>query len=234
MSPCRKARVIAIDGPAGSGKTTVGSELARRLGYLFFDTGVVYRALTLAVLRLGISLADVEAIARVASELNIRVEQPNQSDGRPYTVFLDGEDVTWQLRSQEVDRAVSPVSAIQAARAALLGVQRQVVAKGKVVVVGRDVTTVVAPEADAKVFLDASPEERARRRYAEAAARGEAVTYEDVLSNVLERDRIDSGRETAPLRRAPDAIYIDSTRLSVHEVVEQLMRVICCDGQSLG
>lgn len=222
-----KPSTIAIDGPAGSGKTTVGSALAQRLGYVFFDTGVVYRAATLAALRAGVSVTDEQAVLRVVEGMRLSVGPPDVPDGRTSTVTLDGEDVTWALRDREVDACVSPVSAHPTVRHRLSHLQRSVAVQGRVVVVGRDIGTVILPDADLKVYLDASPEERARRRYVELAARGGDATYEQVLENVCERDRIDSGRSVAPLRRAPDAFYLDSTGVGAEQVVEILERLIC-------
>lgn len=151
-----KPSTIAIDGPAGSGKTTVGAALAERLGYTFFDTGVVYRAATLAALRAGVSVTDEQAVIQVVEGMSLQVGPPHVHDGRTSTVTLDGEDVTWALRSREVDEGVSPVSAHPGVRERLRDLQRSVAAQGRVVVVGRDIGTVILPDADLKVYLDAS------------------------------------------------------------------------------
>lgn len=222
-----KPSTIAIDGPAGSGKTTVGAELAARLGYVFFDTGVVYRAATLAALRAGVPVSDEQAVVRVVEGMDLQVGPPDVDDGRTSTVRLDGEDVTWELRHPSVDDNVSPVSAHPQVRERLRDLQRRVASQGRVVVVGRDIGTVILPEADLKVYLDASPEERARRRHAEAVARGSNISYEQALQNVCDRDRIDSERSVAPLRRAPDAHYVDSTGISAAEVVRLLEGLVC-------
>ncbi|NPV10150.1 MAG: (d)CMP kinase [Anaerolineae bacterium] len=222
-----KPSTIAIDGPAGSGKTTVGAELASRLGYVFFDTGVVYRAATLAALRAGVPVSDEQAVVRVVESMDLQVGPPDVEDGRTSTVRLDGEDVTWELRQSSVDDNVSAVSAHPQVRERLRDLQRQVASQGRVVVVGRDIGTVILPEADLKVYLDASLEERARRRHAEAVARGASISYEQALQNVCDRDRIDSGRAVAPLRRAPDAHYVDSTAIGVAEVVRLLEKLVC-------
>lgn len=222
-----KPRTIAIDGPAGSGKTTVGAALAERLGYTFFDTGVVYRAATLAALRAGVAVTDEQAVVRVVERMQLSVEPPHVRDGRTSTVKLNGEDVTWALRDRAVDENVSPVSAHPGVREQLRELQRRVAAQGNVVLVGRDIGTVILPDADLKVYLDASPEERARRRHAESVRRGEHMRYQEVLQNVCERDRIDSSRSVAPLCRAPDAHYVDSTGISATEVVARLERLVC-------
>lgn len=220
------ASTIAIDGPAGSGKTTVGAALAARYGYVLFDSGIVYRAATLAALRRGVDVTDEDALADLAAGMDVQVGPATAADGRLYTVFLDGEDVTWALREADVDANVSPVSAHPRVRQALLALQRRVAAQGRVVVVGRDIGTVVLPEADVKIYLDASPEERARRRHAELLKRGLPASYDEVLANVRLRDRIDSTRPVAPLCRASDAHYVDSSGLSVDEVVARIVSII--------
>jgi len=222
-----KARTIAIDGPASSGKTTIGSALARRLGYAFLDTGMVYRAATLGALLAGVSIHDEEALVELLDRLRIEVRPAAVDDGRASTVLLNGEDVTWALRDKAVDDSVSPVSAHPRVRQRLLEVQRSVAAQGPVVMVGRDIGTVVLPEADLKIYLDASPEERARRRYRELLNRGVGADYDEVLHNVLERDSIDSGRAAAPLAQAPDAVYLDTTGMDIAEVLAVVEGLTC-------
>lgn len=220
------ASIIAIDGPAGSGKSTVGQHLAQRLGYLYFDTGVMYRAMTLACLRGGIPVGDQDAVEALAEHAAIDVRGPTVADGRQYDVLLDARDVTWGLRSPEVEGSVSRVSMYAGVRRAMSARQREIGLRGKVVMVGRDIGTVVLPEADLKIYLDASVEERARRRWREAEARGETVgTFEDVLRSMRERDRIDSTREVAPLKAAGDAVVVDSTSMDVEQVVERVWRL---------
>ena len=218
---------IAIDGPAASGKSTVGKLLAERLGYLYFDTGVMYRAVTWACLKRRIPIAEEEAVTRLAQELHIDVTRPTLADGRQYTVLVDGVDVTWEIRRPEVDANVSPVSAYPGVRAALTAQQRRIGAAGKVVMVGRDIGTVVMPDAELKIYLDAAVEERARRRYREMLARGEEADYGAVLQGMQRRDVIDSTRATAPLRPAPDAVVIDSTCMSIEEVVQTIENLLC-------
>jgi len=213
---------IALDGPAASGKTTVGERLAQQLNYLLFDTGVMYRAATLMALQRGTCIEDEAAVTTLAKELIIDVQPPTTDDGRLYTVLANGQDVTHDIRSSNVDANVSPVSAYAGVRTALTEQQRRIGARGRVVMVGRDVGTVVLPEADLKIYLDASPEERAHRRLKDCQARGEELTYRQVLAAVLRRDRIDSGREHAPLRPAEDAVVIDSTGLSVEQVLKRI------------
>lgn len=213
---------IAIDGTAGSGKTALGSLLANRLGYLFVDSGVFYRVLTLAALRAGIAATDGPALAALADTLDIRFEAPisdgeRPDDGRLYTVRLGGEDVTWAIRGADVDAGVSPVAAQPAARAALLPLQQRLARQKGVVMAGRDIGTVVCPEAEVKVFLRADLATRARRRRQELAERGDSALPQHVADNLAERDRIDSSRDTAPLAQPPGAIVLDTAQLTLEQ-----------------
>ncbi len=212
--------IIAIDGPAGSGKSALGELLAKRLGYLYFDTGVVYRTVTLVALGREVNVHDEDAVAGLASHLQISVVKPTVDDGRQYTVFADGEDVTWQIFSREVDEKVSIVSAHPRVRQVLLAQQRAIARSGDVVMVGRDIGTVVAPEADLKLYLDAPVEVRAQRRRDQAVARGQEADYDRILANLKDRDRIDSGREAAPLTVAEGAVVISTDRLSLDQELE--------------
>jgi cytidylate kinase len=220
--------IIAIDGPAASGKSTIGKRLADDLGYLFFDTGVMYRAVTWIALQRGLDVNDEAAVTRVATEIPIEVAPVSKKDGRACDVLVEGVDITWDVRRREVDANVSVVSAYRGVRQALSQQQRRIGQRGRVVMVGRDIGTVVLPEADLKIYLDASAEERARRRYLEITARGEPADLEEILSKVRERDRIDSTRAIAPLRPAEDAIFIDSDRMSADEVFKQVKEL--CHG----
>jgi cytidylate kinase len=218
--------VIAIDGPAGVGKSTIGHKLAERLGYLYFDTGVMYRAVALEALRREIAPDDAAALTALAESLRIEVLPPSVGDGRQYTVLADGQDVTWAIRSPEVDAVVSPVSAVPGVRRALRDEQRRIAAQGHIVMVGRDIGTVVLPDADLKLFVDATVEERARRRYRERTLRGEQVAYEDILTSMRERDDLDRNKPISPLRPAEDAVIVDTTGLSVDEVLTAILRII--------
>jgi cytidylate kinase len=219
---------IALDGPAASGKTTVGERLARDLNYLLFDTGVMYRAATLVALRTGTPIEDEAGVTALTERLMIDVQPPapDAADGRLYTVLVDGKDVTHDIRSPEVDANVSPVSAYPGVRAALTEQQRRIGERGRIVMVGRDIGTVVLPRADLKIYLDASPQERARRRFLDCQAREEETSYDSVFAAVLRRDEIDSGREHAPLCAAEDAVVIDSTGLTLAQVVARIEALI--------
>jgi cytidylate kinase len=215
--------IIAIDGPAASGKSTLGLKIAEALGYLFFDTGVMYRAVTWIALDHDIDVKDEAKITALAEQTPIDVAPASKSDGRACDVLVAGKDITWETRLPIVDANVSVVSAYRGVRAALSKQQRRIGQRGKVVMVGRDIGTVVLPEADLKIYLDASAEERAKRRFDEMIARGANANYEDVLAKVIERDRIDSTRDVAPLRAAEDAVVIDSDKLNVEEVFEKVL-----------
>jgi len=217
--------VIAIDGPAASGKSTVGKLVARKLGFLLFDTGALYRAVTLAALTRGAPISDEARIECLARTLHIDLIPATQDDGRPYTVLADGQDVTWDIRSEAVDAHVSTVSAYPGVRQALKQQQRRIAQKGDVVMVGRDIGTVVFPEAPLKVYLDASPEVRARRRSEELLARGEAADYDEILAGVRHRDETDSSRATAPLKIAPDAQVIHTDHMTIEQVVDEIARL---------
>ena len=220
-----KPNIIAIDGPAASGKSTLGRRLADSLGYLFFDTGVMYRAVTLLTLQRGIDIRDEAAVTALAEATTIDVLPASKSDGRAYDVIVEGKDVTWEIRSHEVDANVSIVSAYRNVRRAMSEQQRRIGQRGRVVMVGRDIGTVVLPEADLKIYLDASAEVRARRRHDEIEARGEKADYKEILSKVMERDRIDSTRSFAPLKVASDAVVVDSEHLNADEVFERVRKL---------
>ncbi len=218
--------IIAIDGPAASGKSTLGCRLAMALGYLYFDTGVMYRAVTWLALTKGIDIDDEAAITLLAEQAQIDVLPPAVNDGRAYTVMIDGRDITWEIRQPEVERYVSPVSAYAGVRKALSAQQRRIGTRGKVVMVGRDIGTVVLPEAGLKIYLDASVEERARRRCKELLERGEAANYESILHAMRRRDEIDSGRKVAPLRPAEDAQILCSDGLDADQVLARALTMV--------
>jgi cytidylate kinase len=214
------AKIIAIDGPAASGKSTLGHQLAQALGYLYFDTGVMYRAITWLALKQGLEISDEASITRLAERAQIDVRPPSIPDGRAYDVVVDSQDITWEIRQPEVERYVSPVSAYAGVREALSAQQRRIGMRGEVVMVGRDIGTVVLPNADLKIYLDASVEERARRRYEELLQRGEPADYDTILTAMRKRDQIDSSRQIAPLRPAEDAHILCSDGLDADQVLE--------------
>jgi cytidylate kinase len=217
--------IIALDGPAASGKSTLGRRLADALDYLFFDTGVMYRAITWLALQRGLDLRGEAEVTKLAEQAQIDVRPPSSEDGRACDVLSEGCDITWETRRPEVDANVSVVSAYAGVRRALSAQQRRIGLRGRVVMVGRDIGTVVLPEADLKVYLEASVEERARRRHNEIIGRGESAVYEEILSKVRERDRIDSTRAVAPLRPAEDAVILDSDQLNADEVFARVMEL---------
>jgi cytidylate kinase len=218
---------IAIDGPAASGKSTIGRLLAEKLGYLYLDTGCMYRAVTWAALHHEIDLKAETAVTQLAQNIQIKIlpEQEKQ-DGRHYTVLVDGQDITWQLRSPEVDAHVSLVSSYLGVRQELVQRQRAFGQQGAVVMVGRDIGTVVMPDAPLKLYITASAEERARRRAQDRQTQGHATDYEHILADVLRRDGIDSSRKHSPLQAASDAIHIDSTNQSPAEIVDHILAMI--------
>jgi len=217
--------IIAIDGPAASGKSTLGLKLAQALGYLFFDTGVMYRAVTWLALKLDIDPREEMRITALAEQTQIDIAPASKEDGRVCDILIAGEDITWETRLPEVEANVSVVSAYRGVRAALSAQQRRIGQRGKIVMVGRDIGTVVLPEADLKIYLDASAEERARRRYDEIGARGGNADYNEILAKVIERDRIDSTRDVAPLKAAEDAVAIDSDQINAEQVFEKVLEL---------
>lgn len=214
---------IAIDGPAGAGKSTLARQVAAALGYLYVDTGAIYRTLGLAALRRGVDPQDGAAVVALLKDSAIDLRHGGDGVQRMY---LDGEDVSRDIRLPEVSRYASGVSAIPEVRAYLMDMQRDLARRNDVVMDGRDIGTVVLPGADVKVFLTASPEERARRRWEELQQRGTPEDYEEVLRDLVERDAKDTQRAAAPLRRAEDAVEVDTTGCSLEESLERLLSVI--------
>jgi len=204
----------------------VGRCLAQRLGYAFVDTGAMYRALTWLALDRGVDPNDQEGLSRLAAETDITITRPTMDDGRPYSVFVQGRDVTWAIRRPEVEAQVSLVSRVPGVRDALVSQQRVMAEAGGVVMVGRDIGTVVLPRAPLKVYLVASPEERAMRRFRELRERGEEVDWEALRDEMARRDKIDSERAHSPLRPAEDAHIVDTENRTVEEVVEEIERLL--------
>lgn len=217
---------IAIDGSAASGKSTLGRELAQRLNYLFFDTGAMYRAITWAAHDRHIAIDDEEQVSTLAEKLCITLLPPTVDDGRHNTILADGVDITWQIRTPAVDADVAQVSSYRRVRAAATAQQRRVGQKGRVVMVGRDIGTVVLPDADLKLFIDASIEERARRRFLERQARGETVQYEAVLASMRRRDQLDRDKPISPMIPAADAILINTDHRTIAEVLAEIEALI--------
>ncbi len=186
----------------------------------------MYRAVTWVALSRSIPISDEDAVTALAEQVQIDFLPPDVNDGRQYTIRADGSDITWDIRSREVDTNVSPVSAYAGVRRAMTAQQRRIGLEGHVVMVGRDIGTVVLPEADLKIYLDATEQERAHRRFLEREQRGEQVEYAAVLREIQRRDQIDSSRSVAPLKQADDAIYLDSTGLSVPEVMARVLEIV--------
>ena len=211
--------VVAIDGPAGSGKGTVAKLISEKLGFVNIDTGATFRCIALAMIQKDIKKEEEDKIKELLNHIDINMKP----DG---TILLNGEIVTNRIRENDVNTLVSPISVIKIVRDKLLDVQRKIAEGKNVVMEGRDIGTVVFPDADVKIYLDASPEERAKRRLKQNQEKGIESSYEEVLQNIIDRDKRDSGREIAPLRQADDAIYLDSTPLSIEEVVEKIIDII--------
>ena len=212
--------IIAIDGPAAAGKSTVGEIVARRIDAVYFDTGLLYRALTHVTIARGVPPGDEPGVAACARSLTFTIGQPSVEDGRQSDVVVDGEDITPFLRRPEVDRAVSVVAAYPDVRKALLEQQRRIAASGRVVMVGRDIGTVVLPDAELKIFLDATPGERARRRFVQTEGTAAEQSLETIMADLIRRDEIDSARDIAPLRPADDAVIIDTDALTIAQVAD--------------
>ena len=216
-----KKIIIAIDGPAGSGKSTAAKNLAQKLGFIYVDTGAMYRAITYIAMQRGI-VDDIRAVIDMMKNLDISLKFENGVT----RVFVNGEEITDFIRTQEVNSKVSDISVIPQVREELVKLQRQMGAKGNLIAEGRDTTTVVFPQADIKVFLTATLDERAKRRYKEYLEKNINTTLDEVRDSIANRDRIDSGREVSPLRKADDAIEIDNSNTPIEEEIEFLLKKI--------
>lgn len=217
-----KHRSIAIDGPSGAGKSTLARALAKALGYLYVDTGAIYRTVGLQASRTGVDPEDRDGVVALLPGLDIRLGYGEDGVQR---MFLNGEDVSQAIRQHEISRYASGVSALPEVRAFLLDRQRQLAAEQDVVMDGRDIGTVVLPQADVKIFLTAAPEARARRRWLELQQRGDQTDYETVLRDVIDRDEKDTNRATAPLRQAEDAVLADTTQLDLEQSLDLLISI---------
>jgi len=219
--------IIAIDGPAAVGKSTMGKLIARELGFLYIDTGAIYRAITWKVLKNNINKNDENMISDLVSNTCIIIEGENTNSTKDYYhIFVDGEDVTEEIRNPKIDRNVSQIARLPKIRKQLIYLQRKLAEKGNIVMEGRDIGSVILPKADIKLYFTASEEERIRRRYIELLDKGYNVDYEEVKKQILQRDEIDSKRKYAPLIKAKDAILIDSTKKSIEEVKNEILKII--------
>lgn len=211
--------VVAIDGPAGSGKGTITKLVGKKLGLVNIDTGATFRCVALNMIQENIQLYEKDKIEKLLENIKINIDK----DGR---VFLNNEDVSGKIRENDVNELVSPVSTLKQVRDKLLVIQRDIAKNKDVIMEGRDIGTVVFPNANVKIYLDATPEERAKRRVKQNEEKGIETSYEEVLENILDRDKRDSSREIAPLKQADDAIYIDSSNMTIEEVVEKIINII--------
>ncbi len=213
---------IAIDGPAGAGKSTIAKEISKKLGYIYIDTGAMYRAIGLFVLEHNIETKDVKGVISLLPLIDLKIKFIDNTQ----RVFLNGEDVSDKIRQPEVSMAASDVSAIKEVRAFLLDLQKDMAVKNNVLMDGRDIGTVVLPNADVKIFLTASNEERAKRRYNQLKSQGKKIAYQDVLDDIIKRDYNDSNRDIAPLKPADDAIIVNTTLDTLEESVNRILSII--------
>ena len=223
----KKGLIIAIDGPAAVGKSTMGKLIARELGFLYIDTGAIYRAITWKVLKNKINIDDENTISNLVSNICITIERANsKSLNDYYHIFVDGEDVTEEIRNPRIDQNVSQIARLPKIRKQLIYLQRKLAEKGDIVMEGRDIGSVILPQADIKFYFTASEEERIKRRHKELINKGYSVDYEEVKKQIIQRDKIDSKRKYAPLIKAKDAILIDSTEKSIEEAKDNILKII--------
>ena len=214
--------VVAIDGPAGTGKGTVAKKVADRLNLIYIDTGAMYRAVCVKALKNKIEPEELEKIEKILKDISIKLIRENDTQ----KVLLDGEDVTEQIRTPKVDSYVAKFAAIKQVREKMTPLQRAMRSEGNIIMEGRDITTVVFPDAEVKIYLDATVEERAKRRYKQNIEKGIDCTYEEVLKSIKERHILETTRKIAPLKKADDAVYLDTTKLSIEEVVQRIIGII--------
>ena len=214
--------VVAIDGPAGTGKGTVAKIVADRLNLIYIDTGAMYRAVCVKALKNKIEPEELEKIEKILKDISIKLIRENDTQ----KVLLDGEDVTEQIRTPKVDSYVAKFAAIKQVREKMTPLQRAMRSEGNIIMEGRDITTVVFPDAEVKIYLDATVEERAKRRYKQNIEKGIDCTYEEVLKSIKERHILETTRKIAPLKKADDAVYLDTTKLSIEEVVQRIIGII--------
>ncbi len=216
--------IIAIDGPAGAGKSTVAQMVAAKLGYVYLDTGAMYRAVTYLVLQRGVDPSDELVVTSVAKDADIVLRSNSGVNAKP-TVILNGDDITDKIRTREISNLVSPLSAIASVREVLVAQQRKLASGGMVVLDGRDIGTVVLPNADVKIFLTASAEERARRRLKDLEKQGESADLQELMAEIEARDKRDSTRDVAPLKVADGGIVVDTDKLTIEQVVERILEI---------
>ena len=214
--------IVAVDGPAGSGKGTITKKIAEEMNLTSIDTGAMFRSVTLAMLEEDIKTDEIDKIAKLLEQIKIEFK----TIGNDKRIFLNGKDVSLEIRTKKVNENVSQVSAIGIVRTKMAELQREMAKSIDVIMEGRDIGTNVFPNADVKIYLDATPEERAKRRYLQNKENGIEIPFEEILENVKQRDFIDSTREIAPLKKAEDAIYIDSSNMSIEEVVNEIKNII--------
>ncbi|NLA45253.1 MAG: (d)CMP kinase [Candidatus Cloacimonetes bacterium] len=219
----KKGLIIAIDGPAASGKSTTAQLLAQKLGYVYIDTGAMYRACALKAKKMGIDINDEESIRELLDDIDIRIENHNSKN----RIFLDGEDVSEDIRADDISALASAISAIPAVRYKMVELQRKMGEKGGVILDGRDIGTFVFPTAEVKFFLTASPEVRAKRRWLELQQKGINKDFSEVLADLVKRDNNDSQRALAPLKKADDAIEVDTSNMTIEEQTDFLYQIIC-------
>jgi cytidylate kinase len=224
--PLPLPNTIAIDGPAGSGKSTISFAIAQEIGYLFVDTGAFYRAVTLLALEQQLDLHQSDSLVSLIERAYLDMTPDLATDGRQYTFLANKRDITCDLHSAEVDGSVSIIASNQKVRAALLNPQRALAARGQVIMAGRDIGTVILPHADLKIYIDAGLDERAQRRYRQRVRNGEPADFEQIREGLRHRDEIDSTRDDAPLLRAPDAVYLDTTTLDLKAAIAAAYQII--------
>ncbi len=213
---------VAIDGPAGAGKSTVAKKLAEKLNFTYLDSGAMYRAVTLAALENGVDVNNKEKLKRLVKDLSIDIEYKNNN----FKIFMDDQDITNEIRTEKVDNNVSAVAKIKAVRDELVKKQRMIAQTKDIVMDGRDIGTRVLPQADYKFYITATVKERAKRRYKDVVNRGEDKSFKEVQQEIIRRDRIDSNRQYSPLKKAEDAVVIDTTDLNKEQVLEKILSII--------